>query len=477
LDISYGVYLLHAPIIQLSLLSGLYRPGWDGVVLIAGTALILAALAERCIEAPGIALGRRLAGRSTPAAEPPSRGGLTIVVLNDFCHIQGGASKVAIDEAIGLANSGVDVVFLGAVGPICAELREAPLRVICLDQPQLLDVGRRPGVVLQSLWNRKAAGSVREILRGLVPARTVVHLHGYTKALTTSPVRAARALGFPVVCTLHDFFAACPNGAFFDYRKATPCLRRALSLDCITAQCDKRHHAHKLFRVTRGYLQRLLGHFPAAVDHYISLSHRSAAILTPYLPRRAHLHALPNVVAVAETPPVAAEKNSCILFVGRLDEEKGVRLLARTAANLGLPVTFVGDGPLRAEIEAVPGLTVTGWVGPDMVQTYLTAARCLVFPSLWYETYGLTVSEAAARGVPAIVSDVSAAAERIEDGVTGWCFESGNADDLARCLAMADDDQRIGTVGLEAYRRYWRDAQTPESHAAGLMAIYRSALA
>jgi glycosyltransferase involved in cell wall biosynthesis len=154
-----------------------------------------------------------------------------------------------------------------------------------------------------------------------------------------------------------------------------------------------------------------------------------------------------------------------------------VRLLARTAANLGLPVTFVGDGPLRAEIEAVPGLTVTGWVGPDMVQTYLTAARCLVFPSLWYETYGLTVSEAAARGVPAIVSDVSAAAERIEDGVTGWCFESGNADDLARCLAMADDDQRIGTVGLEAYRRYWRDAQTPESHAAGLMAIYRSALA
>jgi peptidoglycan/LPS O-acetylase OafA/YrhL/glycosyltransferase involved in cell wall biosynthesis len=476
-DVSYGVYLLHAPLIQLSLLTGLYRPGWQGVTMIAASALTLAFLVERFIEVPGIALGRRLARRATQLPEPPSAGGLTVVVLNDFCHIQGGASKVAIDEAVGLANSGVDVVFVGAVGPICQALQDAPLRVVCLDQAQLLDVGKKPGVMLQGLWNRKAAGRVTEILRGLAPARTVVHLHGYTKALTTSPVRAARSLGFPVVCTLHDFFAACPNGAFFDYGKAAPCERRALSLGCVAAQCDKRRYVHKLFRVARGYLQRLLGHFPAAVEHYISLSNRSAAILTPYLPKRAHLYALPNVVGVAEAPAVAAEKNNCILYVGRLDEEKGVRLLARTAANLGLSVTFVGDGPLRAELEAQPGLTVTGWVAPEAVQTYLSAARCLVFPSLWYETYGLTVSEAAARGVPAIVSDISAAAERIEDGVTGWRFKSGDAADLARCLSMAADDEQIARVGGAAYRSYWLDAQTQTSHSEGLLKIYRSALA
>ena len=476
LDISYGVYLLHAPIIQLSLLSGLYRPGWDGVAMIAGTVVILAMLVERFVEAPGIALGRRLARRVTEIPEPPAGGGLTVVVLNDFCHVQGGASKVAIDEAIGLANSGIDVVFVGAVGPICDELREAPLRVECLDQPQLLDVGKSPSVMLQGLWNHKAAVRVRDILRQLAPARTVVHLHGYTKALTTSPVRAARSLGFPVVCTLHDFFAACPNGAFFDYGKAAPCLRRALSFDCVAAHCDKRHYAHKLFRVARSYLQKLIGHFPAAVEHYISLSERSAAILTPYLPKRAHLHSLPNVVGVTEAPPVAAAENKTILYVGRLDEEKGVRLLARTAADLGLAVTFVGDGPLRAEIEAIPGLTVTGWVAPEQVQDYLATARCLVFPSLWYETYGLTVSEAAARGVPAIVSDISAAAERIEDGVTGWRFTSGDAEDLARCLKLAADDQRIGRAGLAAYRHYWEEAQTPRSHAAGLLKIYRAAL-
>jgi len=488
LDISYGVYLLHAPLIQLSLIFGLYRASLAGIAMIVCTVLVLATLAERFIEAPGIAFGRRLARRvnGTPPrmpdpdggqTAPAPDGGLTVVVLNDFCHVQGGASKVAIDEAVGLANQGIKVIFVGAVGPICDELRQAPLRVECLDQAQLLDVARNPSVVLQGLWNTKAATRVRGILAGLSPSQTVVHLHGYTKALTTSPVRAAQSLGFKVVCTLHDFFAACPNGAFFDYGRAAPCPRRALSLGCVTARCDKRHYVHKLFRVVRGYLQRVMGHFPASVDDYISLSERSAAILAPYLPKRARMHKLANVIGVAELPPVAVEDNDRILYVGRLDEEKGVRLLARTAASLGMPVTFVGDGPLRAEIEAMQGATVTGWLSPEQVQLQLTSARCLVFPSLWYETYGLTVAEAAARGIPAIVSDVSAAAERIEDGVTGWCFKSGDADDLARCLALTADNAAVGMAGAEAYQRYWSDAQTLASHATGLLTIYRSALA
>lgn len=478
LDISYGVYLLHAPIIQLSLLFGLYRPGWDGVALTIGTVLLLAAVVERFVEAPGIAFGRRLAKKVSPPPRPTDPDGrLTVVVLNDFCHVQGGASKVAIDEAVGLSHQGIKVIFVGAVGPVCDALREAPLEVECLDQAQLLDVGKKPGVVLQGLWNTKASSRVRAILATLSPERTVVHLHGYTKALTTSPVRTAQSLGFRVVCTLHDFFAACPNGAFFDYGRSTPCPRKALSLGCVAARCDKRAYAHKLFRVVRGYMQRLVGHFPMAVEHYISLSERSAAILAPYLPKRAHMHKLANVVGVAQRPRVAADKNDRILYVGRLDEEKGVRLLARTAAGLGLPVTFVGDGPLRAEIEAMPGITVTGWVSPDQVQEHLDAARCLVFPSLWYETYGLTVAEAAARGVPAIVSDVSAAAERIEHGVTGWRFKSGDAADLARCLSMVTDDNAVGMAGAKAYYRYWSDAQTLDSHAAGLLTIYRSTLA
>jgi peptidoglycan/LPS O-acetylase OafA/YrhL/glycosyltransferase involved in cell wall biosynthesis len=494
-DISYGVYLLHGPTIQLSLLLGLYRPDWAGLVAIVATTLLLARIVEPLIEAPGIALGKRLAqlvrreGPPRPPAAldpvpeivpvapaPLTASDITVVVLNDFCYVQGGASKVAIDEAVSLARSGINVIFLGAVGPPCPELRAAPLTIECLDQHELLDVGRHPVVALQGLWNAKAARRVRKLLQGLPRDRTVVHLHGYTKALTTSPVKVARRLGFAVVCTLHDFFAACPNGAFFDYARQVPCPRRALSAGCIATRCDKRHYVHKLFRVARGLLQRYHGRFPRNVQHYISLSERSAAILGPYLPTEARLYRLPNVIDVVHEPQVALAENRTILCIGRLDLEKGVRLLAEAARRLGLGVTFVGDGPLRAEIEAIPGASVTGWVSPDEVRRHLAQARCLVFPSLWYETYGLVVAEAAARGIPAIVSDISAAAERVQEGVTGWQFRSGDPVDLARCLRLVENDALMQAAGDAAYRAFWTNAATWRAHAERLIGVYRAAL-
>src|SRR5215469_12986854 len=80
----------------------------------------------------------------------------SVVVLNDFCHVQGGASRVAIDEAVALQASGLQVTFLGAVGPICRDLTEAGIETICLNQTQLLDASRQPAALLQALWNRRA---------------------------------------------------------------------------------------------------------------------------------------------------------------------------------------------------------------------------------------------------------------------------------------------------------------------------------
>lgn len=476
-DLSYGVYLVHGPVIQLSILMGFYRSDGIGLAILLAVVLALAFVAERLIEAPGIALGRRLLRRAPGVpASPTSDAPLSVLVLNDFCYVQGGASKVAIDEAVSLARAGAKVTFLGAVGPPCEALNEPGITVECLGQRELLDVARHPGVALQGLWNARAYRRAREILSRVPPGQAIVHLHGYTKALTTSPVRAARRLGIPVVCTLHDFFAACPNGAFFNYASLKPCPKAALSLGCISARCDKRHYVHKLYRVVRGFVQLWITRFPGLVQNYISLSDRSISLLARYLPRQARVFPLANMMDIARRPQVAASQSDTILYVGRLDAEKGVRLLADTAVKLSLPVTFVGEGPLRAEIEAMPGMTVTGWLPREEVYDWIGRARCLVFPSLWYETFGLVVDEAAARGIPAIVSDISAAAERVNDTVTGWVFRSGDAGDLARCLVLTRDDGRVQAAGDAAYRTFWRDASTSELHTQSLMRIYRQVM-
>ena len=404
----------------------------------------------------------------------------SVIILNDFCHVQGGASRVAVDEAVALRALGLEVTFVGAVGPVCNELRAPGIRTICLQQPELANAVRRPGVVLQTLWNRKAYRTLMELLPALDRRHTIVHLHGYTKALTTAPALAASRMGFPVICTLHDFFAACPNGAFYDYHLQEPCRLQALSVSCALASCDKRHRSHKAYRVVRGLAQRHFARFPASVRDYITLSDRSAAILKPYLPSAARFYPLANIIDVAQAPPVAVATNRALVVVGRLDAEKGVELAARAANQAGLPIVFVGDGPRRRAVEAT-GARVTGWLTADGVRRELETARCLVFPSLWYETYGLVVAEAAARGVPAIVSDVAAPAERINDTVDGWVFHSGDLDGLVRCMGRTRDDAVVTAAGAAAYRRHWdlHGARQvgPGEHAAALASIYDTVIA
>jgi glycosyltransferase involved in cell wall biosynthesis len=400
----------------------------------------------------------------------------TIIVLNDYCHVQGGASRVAVDEAVALAELGEAVIFLGAVGPVCAELANAPLRVVCLNQPELLNVGKNPGVMLQGLWNRAAKQKMLELLQPLDPRCTIVHLHGYTKALTSSPVRAATERGFPVVCTLHDFYTACPNGAFFDFQQRVACPKRGLSLSCITSNCDKRHYIHKLYRVVRSVAQKYLGRLPSAVQHYITLSENSARLLRPYLPAAAQFHPLENINEVPQATPVDVASKQAIVAVGRLDIEKGVETLLAAAKHAKVPLVFVGDGPLRPLVEATPHCRVTGWVNAAQVLAELEQARCLVFPSLWYETYGLVVTEAAARGIPAIVSSIAAASERITHGVEGWHFPAGDVAALATLLTTVQNDATVQAAGAAAYARFWANPPTRTRHTHALQAIYAAML-
>jgi glycosyltransferase involved in cell wall biosynthesis len=228
--------------------------------------------------------------------------------------------------------------------------------------------------------------------------------------------------------------------------------------------------------VARGLVQRFAGRFPSQVSHYISLSDHSARLLGSYLPADARIHPLENPIEVEPGPPIEVAANDAIVCVGRLDLEKGPHLIAAAARRLDLPVIFVGDGPLAAELAAMPGISVTGWLSPGDVRAWLGKARCLAFPSLWYETYGLVVAEAAALGVPAIVSDISAAAERVQDGVTGWHFRSGDIADLERCLLLVTDDDIVAQAGNAAHERFWLDPPTRERHTQALLGLYRTIL-
>lgn len=402
---------------------------------------------------------------------------MRVIVINDFAHVNGGAAYVAIASAVGLARRGHRVSFFSAVEPVDARLIEADVEVVCTGQYQILEDPNRLRAACQGLWNSLAGRQLSRQLATVRPDETVIHVHGWSKALSGSVVRTAVGHGFRLVCTLHDYFAACPNGGFFDYQSLSHCHLKPGSLRCIARNCDPRSYSHKLWRVGRHFVQRTVGRLPDGIDAFVVLSHLSCKLLRPYLPENAQIFDIPNPIGVSKEPPVAVGQNRNFLMIGRLSTEKGVSLFARAARDSAVQAIFVGDGPCRGEIEcANPSAKVTGWIPHSEVSGYLRGARALVFPSVWYEAQPLATLEAAARGVPAVVSDGCAATESVVDGVTGLLFKDGDAQSLAKALNQLTDDDYVERLGRNAYDRYWSEPPTLERHVMLLERAYETVL-
>lgn len=405
---------------------------------------------------------------------------MTIVVTADFAYVNGGAARIALESAKGLAGRGHQVVLFTAVGPVAEDLRQVPgLRNVCLEQKDVWQDPNRVRAATHSIWNFTASQRMAEVLATLDPSDTVVHLHSWTKALSSSVVRAARSRGFRVVTTLHDFLTVCPTGTLFHHAKGRCCQLKPLSGACVATNCDSRSYAHKLWRVGRHLVQQGIGGLPAVSGDFIAISEASERMLRDLLPAGFRLHHVQNFTQVPQCEPASVDRNGTVVYVGRLSAEKGPVLLAACLERLRVRGVFIGDGDLAEAVHArCPSAEITGWLTPAQVQERLRQARVLVLPSLWFETQGLVVAEAAAMGVPAIVPERSGARDWVRNGVDGLWFRGGDANDLSDKIALLLSEPALAArMGRAAYSRFWSAPPTLDRHIEDLEAVYGSMLA
>lgn len=399
---------------------------------------------------------------------------LTIVILFDHAAITGGQAKVAFDSAIGLKRAGHRPIVFAAAGPVSPLLAMHGIETICLEQKDLVGNPSKVAAAAQGVWNLRAARALGALLATLPRHATIVHVHGWAKALSPSIAVPIRRSGLPAIYTIHEYFQFCPNGGFYDYQRHHVCELKPLSLACWATHCDSRSYGRKLWRNARLSVATSVARLPTVFSRYIAISAFQEAIVAPLIPPGASLLRLDNPVSVPDLGPRGDPASGDIIFVGRLSPEKGAFVYAEAARRAGLRPVFVGDGPVADALRRrYPEARLLGWHDADGVRHAMRAARALVFPSLWYEGQPLTVLEAKALGVPVIVSDACAGREEVEDGVTGLWFRSQDVDDLVRALGEMADDARVAAMSLAAYRAFWRKPPTIERHIGNLTAIYR----
>lgn len=400
-----------------------------------------------------------------------------IIIINDFAYEDGGASQVAILSALGLAKRGYYVNFFCSVGPISPRLTSDNLTVRCVGRYDILRDPNRVRATINGLWNMAAAKSLSQQIKYMDKTNTIIHLHSWTKALSSSVIRTVLKRNFPVICTLHDYFVACPNGNFFNYTSNKICKFRALSLPCLLSNCDKRNYRQKLWRLVRSYIQARAGMMPRGLKHFIFVSKFSSSILSDYLPDASISYYVDNPIDVSPKIPVTVANNQYFIYVGRLSPEKGVVSLAKTLTKENIKFLILGDGECRKELSnTIPEQMIVGWVPHDMVSVYFKKARALLLPSLSYETQGLVVLEAAAHGVPAVVPDSCAARDLVVDNETGLWYRGGDFEDLLAKVRLLEDNKLVYRLGNGAYRNFWLNSPNLDNHLNKLIHVYETIL-
>ena len=168
------------------------------------------------------------------------------------------------------------------------------------------------------------------------------------------------------------------------------------------------------------------------------------------------------------------------LFFGRLSYEKGIKTLIlafRETPQCRLKIA--GTGPLEEELKEfvrenkMDNVEFLGYQSGEPLQKLVSNAYFIMVPSEWYENNPMTIIEGYAAGVPVIGAKIGGIPEIIEDGRTGYLFDSGNKEELVKMINRSNllDDNEYWTM-CDAALKFAKDHFSRDEYYPKLMSFF-----
>ena len=303
----------------------------------------------------------------------------------------------------------------------------------------------------------------------------VVHLNNIHTQLSPVIAKIAHEKGARVVWTLHDTKLVCP---------CYTCMRDGkVCKECFTDKKAVIKH------------RCMPGGLPGAIIGYLEAQKWNKEVLQEYvdlfLPPSKFMmdtcveggyspekfRVLCNFIDVTKLPEVSAQtliKEDYYIYLGRVNEVKGVRTLCKAAAQLDKKLIVIGDGELLPELKEIykncSQIEFKGQMQWEEFVPILQKARFMVLPAEWSENNPLTVIESQSLGTPVLGANIGGIPELIEslsptlpqrEGVVpnGMTFTSGDVEDLKdKILKMFDHEFDYDAIAKNAIERYSSEA-------------------
>lgn len=305
------------------------------------------------------------------------------------------------------------------------------------------------------------------------------HLFGFSAQV----IPEIRGMGIPVIYTPTDYWVVCPKSILyrpFDKRICDGPGKDAV--DCLFCIYPLPKWAGKLaWKMSNSPLRDKFGPLSSlhsltnrarhivkcvnAADRVLPATNFLADLLSRHGVDTSRISVIPYGVDVGDLPgmipipPRFSEENPLRLgFIGQFSEIKGLHVILEALARLSnrrniVAMNIYGRQDPRdsyfKRLQATAGkigntVRFHGTFSHERIGEILRGLHLLIVPSIWYESTPLVLCSALSAGTPVLVSRLGGMTEIVEDGVNGYSFAAGNAEELSRIVAnLLDDPQSI----------------------------------
>lgn len=309
----------------------------------------------------------------------------------------------------------------------------------------------------------------------------IVHVHNLHFGASPSVLYAIKHSKIPFVITLHNYRLLCPSAILYHNGEILwPSITQNFSWSMVQKGVYKNSKLLTFWMMLCMQIHQWTGIWKTC-SQYIALSQHAKDI---FLQSKLHLKKMqitvkPNFFSATEKP--SENTADYFLYVGRLSEEKGIRLLLKAFENSPHTLKIAGAGPLENEVKNYAAknsnIQFAGSLQKEQVLSLMRNCSALLFPSLWFEGMPMTIIEAFACGVAVIASDLGVMKNMIEPHYNGLLFKAGDKNDL---LQKMDVWQNFSSEEKCSYRKNafntFQKKYTPEVNGKALLNIYQSVI-
>lgn len=329
---------------------------------------------------------------------------------------------------------------------------------------------------IRIFYNRRSARLLENKIKTFHP--DIIHVHNFFPVASPAVFHVAGRKKIPVVATIHNYRLICPGAILYREGKTCErCVNAFFPWQGVLSSCYRNSMIQSFISGAMVAYHKFTGTWKNKVSAYIMLTNfaKNKFIDSSLGLSEEQLKIKPNFVP---DKGYDYQKDNFFLFIGRLSPEKGIMTMLNSFAESGETLKIIGDGIMRDQVDAYAdkysNIHYEGFRDNVFIMQNLKKARALIFPSLWYEGFPITILEAFSAATPVIASDLGSMPEIVSDNLNGLIFKRGDKADLSlKVKRIVNDSVFASSLSLNA-RYSFENQYTPEVNYRQLIKIYNS---